>query len=188
MREVRWVLLGLAVVGCQRPPLPAPPPPAPAVMVPEGCLADLSGAWVHSVDPSFRYQGVDDGGTLTLTVVRVEPPGAHFRPRRFRDAGTSPSDGGSFDAGPADEVPDAGQSAVHLVLDRTAHGFVGQTRLSVHHPQGKDCDAVFPAEVVDCRDGGLVIAATAQVSFAGDCRLPPQIPSGPPPRHALRRP
>ncbi|MEW5742938.1 MAG: hypothetical protein AB1938_28745 [Myxococcota bacterium] len=188
MWDARWVVLGLAVCGCQRaalPPPPAPPPP-PAVAVPEGCLADLSGDWVHEEDDSFRYRGEDDGGVLTLTVTRVEAPGTRFRPRRFRDAGLEVR-GAAFDAGPAEEVPDAGLTAVVLTLARTPHGFVGETRLHLRHPGGRACEAVFPAEVADCRDGGLTLSAVPAVTFGADCQTPPG-PAPSPHRHTLRRP
>lgn len=181
-----WVLL-VAVAGCQRPPPPSPPapPPAPAVAVPEGCLADLSGDWVHAGDPSFQYRGDDDGGTLVLTVTRVDAPQARFTPRRFRDAGLDAPDGGApgaaaLDAGPA-RVP------VQLVLTRTANGFRGQTRVTVQHPVAGSCTAAFPAEVVGCRDGGLVLSAAPSVALGDACQAAAQAPA-PPVRQALRRP
>jgi hypothetical protein len=216
-----WVFPVLAVVGCQRPPPPAPtpPPPAPSVVVPDGCLVDLSGDWVHATDPTYRYLATDDGGTLSLTVVRVEPPDAGFHPRKFRDAGVpvaapgkkgradagvardagttvdagSPPDGGCGTDGGAPcelESSDAGAPgpAVQLVLTRTGKGFVGATRLTVQHPSGRDCEADFPAEVVDCRDGGLVISATPSVSLGDGCQPPEREASGAPVRHVLRRP
>jgi hypothetical protein len=222
-----WMVAVLAGVSCQRPPPPAPTPapPPPSVVVPEGCLANLSGAWEHATDPTYRYLATDDGGTLGLTVTRVEPPDARFHPRKFRDAGvpfaaaTKGRSGGrdagaTPDAGRAPDAgatPDAGRApdggadagatlepelvdggapgpAVHLVLTRTAQGFVGQTRLTVQHPSGRDCEAVFPAEVVDCRDGGLVISATPSVSLGDGCQPPEAEASGAPVRHVLRRP
>lgn len=185
-----WSILAAGLVGaCQRPPppAPAPPPPPPSIVVPEGCLANLSGEWVHAADPTYRYFAVDDGGTLALEVTRVEPPDAGFHPRHFRDAGSAPVDAGaSADAGADSEDAGNPRPRVELVLARTAKGFVGETRLTVRHPQGRDCDAVFPAEVVDCRDGGLVISAAAAVTLDDACQ-PPAAAPGPPPRHALRR-
>lgn len=186
---LRIAVMAALVGACQRPPPPAPPPPPPpSVVVPDGCSANLSGDWVHAVDPSFHYRGADDGGTLTLEVTRVEVPDAGFHPRRFRDAGVADVDAGAVDAGP--DEPDAGSTtpAVQLVLTRTAKGFVGETRVTVRHPQGRDCEAVFPAEVLDCRDGGLVIAATPAVVLDDACQPPAPAPTGPPPRQALRRP
>jgi hypothetical protein len=86
--------------------------------VPAGCLENLSGAWLHDEDPSWRYDALDDGGTVTLVVTRLELPiDAGFRPRRFRDAGTSDAgldagrpDSGLPDAGRADAGRDAGTS------------------------------------------------------------------------------
>jgi hypothetical protein len=89
------------------------------VLVPPGCLADLSGPWVHADDPTWRYDGVDDGGTLTLLVTRTEAlVDAGFRPRRFRaeqDAGLDAGLSHRADAGapaPRDAGPDAGLSSV----------------------------------------------------------------------------
>jgi len=206
-----WVVPVLAVGACQRPPPPAPPPaPArPTVVVPDGCLADLSGDWVHVMDPSFRYRATDDGGTVDFVVTRVELPDARFHPRKFRDAGVAspvgradagaplrrdagvPTDAGGADAGPATPADDdAGVPApsLHLVLSRTAQGFVGETRLTVQHPSGRDCEAVFHAEVVDCRDGGVVIEATPSISLGDACQAPESGAAAPPVRHALRRP
>lgn len=184
-----WCILAAGLVGaCQRPPPPAPAPsPPPSLVVPEGCLADLSGEWEHAVDRSWRYHALDDGGTLTLEVTRVELPDARFHPRHFRDAGPAPSDAGATDAGEAAEDAGVPSPRVQLVLERTRTGFVGQTRVTVRHPQGRDCEAVFPAEVLDCRDGGLLISATAAVTLDDACQPPAASPPGPAPRHALRR-
>lgn len=181
-----WVLL-VAVAGCQRPPPPWPPapPPPPAVAVPDGCLEDLSGDWVHADDPSFRYRGDDDGGTLVLTVTRVEARGARFTPRRFRDAGVEASDAGEPQAAAPDTDPP--RVPVQVVLTRTAHGFSGQTRVTVQHPVAGPCTATFPAEVVACGDGGLVLSATPAVALGDACQPAAQAP-GPPARQALRRP
>jgi hypothetical protein len=187
MREARWVWLGLALCGCQRTALPPPPvPPPPAVTVPEGCLSNLSGEWVHGDDSSFRYRAEDDGGALRLTVVGVEEPRPRFRPRRFRDAGPEP-DAGESDAGAPQAAGDAGPPAVQVLLARTPHGFIGETRLTVQHPNGRACEAVFPAEVVDCRDGGLALLAVPAVTFDAECRQAPEKAAEALP-HRLRRP
>jgi hypothetical protein len=155
--------------------------------VPEGCLANLSGEWVHAADPTYRYLAHDDGGTLTLEVRRVEPPDAGFHPRRFRDAGLPRSDAGSSREAVADAVDEGvGRPRIAVVLTRTAKGFVGETRLAVRHPLGRDCEAVFPAEVLDCRNGALVISAAAAVTLDAACQ-PPAAPTGPALRNTLRR-
>lgn len=185
-----WILLASGLVSaCQRPPPPAPaaPPAPPSIVVPEGCLANLSGEWVHAADPTYRYLAHDDGSTLTLEVRRVEPPDAGFHPRRFRDAGLPRGDAGSTRDAGADAVDaGVGRPRIAVVLTRTAKGFVGETRLAVRHPTGRECDAVFPAEVLDCRDGGLVISAAAAVTLDDDCQSPAG-PTGPALRNTLRR-
>lgn len=112
MRRGWWLgLVGsLSCVTAVAPPAPPAPPPAPVIAVPDGCLALQGGAWVHATDPSFRYLGDDDGGTLSLAVERLFVADAGFVPRRFRvDAGTG--DATRVDAGRprADAgAPDAG--------------------------------------------------------------------------------
>lgn len=203
------------VTACVRttpqPPPEPPPPPAPAVVVPEGCLADLGGAWASAEDPTFLYRALDDGGALTLDVHHRVFLDAGFSPRRFRpdagapdagkpgkardagvDAGASDAgsdlDGGS-DAGPdqppssADELPTA-----RILLLRTDGGFVGQTSTRWVHPTGRACDVTFPTRVLSCSDGGLVLE-TVEVLALGDTCQPPARPA--PPllrRHALVRP
>ncbi len=124
MRVAPWCL-PLLLCACARPERsPTPPTPPPPVNVPAGCLGDLSGTWLHDEDPSWRYDAVDDGGTVTLVVSRVDlPVDAGFRPRRFRDAGVGDAgldagrgdagvaDAGRTDAGPLDAGADAGLDA-----------------------------------------------------------------------------
>jgi hypothetical protein len=99
--------LGLCVLSLTACPAKAPPrvqtAPAspPAVRVPPGCEKNQSGDYFHAQNPAFRYLGQDDGGTLTLAVVRA-----------WADGGV--------------ESPDAG--SVGIVLHRTPDGFVGETR------------------------------------------------------------
>jgi hypothetical protein len=181
-------------------------------LVPPGCLADLSGAWVHADDPTWRYDGVDDGGTLTLRVTRAEAiVDAGFRPRHFRaerdaglDAGVPhrPDAGlnGARDAGPdagADAgEPDAGQAAsdagssnlVRVVLQRTSAGFIGNTIASLAHPSGRLCEVRFRTEVVSCEDAGLTLSTESAAPLGDEC----QLPARPQPvlqlRHLLIRP
>lgn len=121
MRRGWWLALvgSVSCVTAVAPPAPPAPPPAPVIAVPEGCLELQGGAWVHATDPSFRYLGDDDGGTLTLAVERRFVPDAGFVPRRFRvdagsgevarlDGGRARPDAGAPDAG----APDAGGLAV----------------------------------------------------------------------------
>jgi len=72
-----WLLLLLAC-GCAAPPPPPPdaearpaPPPSPLA----GCAEDLSGAWRHRDDDSFRYLARDDGGVLLLEVQHATADG-----------------------------------------------------------------------------------------------------------------
>jgi hypothetical protein len=183
---MRVAVLAVAVTfaACQRPVPPAPtaPPPPPAPAGPPECNVDLSGEWVHAIDPSFRYRGVDDGGTLTLELVRAEAPRTPFHPRKFRKANPSGEDGG-VDGGASDE---AQAPTVRLVLTRSAHKFAGATEVAVHHPRGRDCVAVFPAEVVGCRDGGLTLVAASALSLDEACA--PTGDQAPTSRQPLRRP
>jgi len=121
----------LLLVACVRttPQPPVLPPPVVPVKVPEGCLAALGGEWVHATDPSYRYVGEDDGGTLTLYVTHELAVDAGFSPRRFRtaslvDAGTT--DAGARDAGVADAgLPDAGGVDAGFVVDGRADAGLG---------------------------------------------------------------
>jgi len=140
------LLLGLGCAAPKAPPVTAPAAPKPVpVRIPAGCAADQSGTYVHAEDPAFRYDGRDDGGTLSL---RVE--------RQGEDGGT---------AGPADAV---------IVLERTPGGFQGVTRAQVTTPTGRRCPAEFPTEVVACEDGGLVLRAAPGAQVDEACRPPPR--------------
>jgi hypothetical protein len=188
MRTACSIIAAGLLGACHRPPAPPPaPPPPPAVSIPAGCAADLSGRWEHAVAPGFRYRAIDDGGTVTLTVERVEVPDAGFRPRRLRDAGAPGPEPLAADAGQALIDAGAPPPRVELVLTRSPAGFSGQARLTVRHPEGRECTAAFPAEVVACGDGGLVISAAVDVSLDPGCQ-----PVAPGPAawatHHLRRP
>ncbi len=144
--------LGLSVLSLTACPAKAPPrtepvpPAAPAVKVPPGCEQNQAGEYHHAENPAFRYYGEDDGGTLSLAVVR-----AH-------------------DATSAD-TPDAGSPSI--VLQRTPAGFVGETRAIGFSGMGTPCPVVFPTEVVRCTDAGLTLRSAASTSIDEDCRPAP---------------
>ena len=170
----RLTPLFLALAACVRTtpqPLPEPPPPPrPAFVVPEGCAGSLSGSWVHATDPGYRYEGDDDGGTLTLVVFHVPTVDAGFSPRRFRvDAGTD----AGFDAGP-DQPLDAGPepSSARVELQRTAHGFLGATLAPLTHPSGRLCEGRFPTTVLSCADGGLLLETQSATALGDACQAP----------------
>jgi hypothetical protein len=234
----------MLVVACARPTPVAPPAPPPPPNVPVGCLADLSGSWVHATDPSYRYEATDDGGTLTLVVSRFIVVDAGFRPRLFRvDAGSPdagapasslalhadagrearPSDAGSPDAGARDAgapdagardagapdagardagapdsgapdggssagSPDAGAVLVLVVLERTTHGFVGETRATVDHPSGRRCEAHFHTELLACGDAGLQLTTDTAAALGEDCQAPARAQPVPRAEQRLIRP
>lgn len=162
------LLLAACVRTTPQPPAEPPPPPRPAFAVPPGCLAPLSGSWVHSTDPGYRYEAVDDGGTLTLVVTHVAIVDAGFSPHRFRvvDAGT--------DAGPEPQ-PDAGaevRSPVRVELQRTANGFLGATLAPLTHPSGRVCEGRFPTAVISCADGGLLLETQRATALGDACQAP----------------
>ena len=197
-------LLLTLFAACPRPlppqPPPTPPPPPPPIVVPEGCLENLSGEWTHAEDPSFHYAGEDDGGTLTLVVHREFPDAGGFRPRRFvRDAGArverAPGPGtdagvdAGGDAGPSDSTldgdagalepgPDGGAPTLEplatpvIVLQRTPRGFVGLTSATVQHPTGRSCTAAYPTELVACADGGLLLRTRSAIALGDTCEAP----------------
>ncbi|NMO20755.1 hypothetical protein HPC49_34040 [Pyxidicoccus fallax] len=122
------------------------PPPAPPIRVPPGCESSQAGEYYHAENPAFRYYGEDDGGTLSLAVVRARPEGGA-------------------------EVPDAG--AASIVLQRTPQGFVGETRATGFTGSGAPCPVVFPTEVVTCADTGLTLRSAASASIDEGCRPAP---------------
>lgn len=174
------VLLVLCACPHTVAPPPAEPPP-PVVHVPEGCLANLSGHWVHS-DSSYQYDAFDDGGTLSLFGWHRFTPdaGPHYRQfakPHWRDAGAEQPD-----AGPA--VTDAGfpQSPTSVVtLLRTPAGFAGEAVAQVAHPVGRTCEARWKTEVLSCLDGGLTLRSEAEVALGDVC----QPPVNPQPTHFL---
>ena len=154
----RWFWLGLSLcvwLGCIRKPpaAPSPPgaPPPPPIRVPPGCLDDLSGSYVHALNPSYNYLGTDDGGTLFLAVER-----AHG------DAG----------AGRQDSNP------ISISLSRTPRGFLGETRANVFVTSGRICAVDFPTELVGCDDGGLVLKSAMSRNVDESCRASPAALTG----------
>ncbi len=154
-------------------------------------MASLEGEWVHADDSSYRYLGFDDGGTLTLVVRHLVSMDAGFVPRRFGvkplvapDAGApGPADAG-LDAWEDAGVPDAGPSEAsrpppplpfpspRVTLERTTHGFVGETTATVTHPAGRECPVTFKTEVMSCMDGGLTLRSEAAVAVGDLCKAP----------------
>lgn len=171
VRVLFLLLISACVTTTPQPPPEPPAPPRPPVMVPQGCLDSLSGNWVHATDPSYRYQGEDDGGTLTLVVTHVLTVDAGFSPRRFRviDAGVEDAgvDGGTeLDAG----TPPP--SAVRIELQRTGNGFVGATLAPLTHPTGRVCEGRFPTKVLSCADGGLLLESQRATALGDACQAP----------------
>jgi hypothetical protein len=144
----RWASLSLALVACsgcvrKAPGGPAPPEaaPAPAIRIPAGCLGDLSGSYVHALNPAFSYVGSDDGGTLLLAVERS-----------YGDAGAS------------------GSNPIFVSLSRTTAGFVGETKANMSVTSERNCAVEFPTEVVACDDGGLVLKSAVGGAVDDGCR------------------
>jgi hypothetical protein len=122
------------------------------VRVPPGCEQSQAGAYHHAENPAFHYLGEDDGGTLTLAVVRS------------RAEAVGPPDGGT----------------VSIVLTRTPRGFVGETRATGFNAAGAPCPVAFPTEVTACTATALTLNAAASTAIGEDCRPAPSGP--PPPR------
>ena len=140
-------ILALLLVssGCHRQ---APPPPvARPVRIPPGCEADLSGEYTFKGRDDWRYLAGDDGGTLTLRLVRTSPDGG---------AGVQRSDGGTA-----------------IIVERTPDGFVGATHAVAWPSPGVACPVSFPTEVTACPDAGLVLRAVDAVGVDETCRAAP---------------
>ncbi len=134
---------GLAATLMACPARTPTPPEAPRpVRVPRGCETNQAGEYHHAENPAFRYQGEDDGGTLTLAVVRA------------REGEQTQADGGT----------------VSIVLQRTPDGFVGETRATTFTPAGTACPVRFPTQVAACDDQGLTLRSTATTAIDENCR------------------
>ncbi|MDP1826414.1 MAG: hypothetical protein Q8L48_24310 [Archangium sp.] len=167
----RRLLPLLIIAACVRttpqPPPEPSPPPAPVFLVPPGCLAPLSGTWVHATNPAYRYEADDDGGTVTLVVSRQYVVDAGFSPRRFRQV-----DGG-VDAGiEVDAGQQAAASPVRVELQRTGNGFSGATLAPLIHPSGRVCEGRFPTTVLSCADGGLLLETQSATALGDACQAP----------------
>ncbi|MCU0702216.1 MAG: hypothetical protein MUC96_37440 [Myxococcaceae bacterium] len=177
MRAVVWAVVScgaLALTTCvtapPRPP-PAPttplPPPRPALLVPDGCLTDLSGLWQTEHESPVHYEAVDDGGVVELVATFAPTDAGALAPRRF-----------SRDGGLAWLVPDAGSPAtspaalqaprVTLVLTRSETGFEG-VAASTQAPQAS-CRPEFPARVVACTRERLELETLLSARFDAACR------------------
>ena len=139
----RWLASLLLLSACPRPAVPAPAAVKRAPVV-DPCAADLSGLYVYANDPTWQYDGRDDGGTLELVVTR-----------RFADAG--PSDGG----------------AASITLTRADGGtFAGEVRGLGGLKSGNLCAMTFPVQVKACTDGGLTLLSAADAVIAEGCQAP----------------
>jgi hypothetical protein len=113
------------------------------VKVPPGCERNQAGEYHHAQNPAFRYLGEDDGGTLSLAVVRA-----------YADGGVESADAGS----------------VSIVLQRTPGGFVGETRATGFSGSGAPCPVAFPTEAVACTDAGLTLRSVSSTAIDEGCR------------------
>ena len=135
-----FLLVGVFAVGCARPPPTRPPPPA--IHVPPGCEANLTGTYVHATDPTYLYQGLDDGGTFTLEVGRA-----------FANA------------------PDGGAKDVRIALTRTPAGFLGSTRATAFNAVSQPCAISLPTSVAACSDGGVTLRTVGAVELDARCQV-----------------
>jgi hypothetical protein len=142
-----WIAAGslaTALTACPaRTPAPPPAVPSTQVQVPPGCERSQTGEYQHADNPGFRYQGADDGSTLTLAVTRGQQEAA--------------------------ATPDGG-TAVSIVLERTPEGFVGETRATAFTAAGTACPVSFPTRAVGCDDQGLTLRSVSALALDEDCR------------------
>jgi hypothetical protein len=111
------------------------------VRVPPGCEKNQAGEYHHAENPAFRYLGEDDGGTLSLAVVRA------------REGEEGQTDGGT----------------VSIMLHRTPDGFVGETRATTFTPAGTACPVRFATEATACDDTGLTLRSVARLALDEEC-------------------
>ena len=131
-----------------RTPSPPPAPPASA-RIPPGCERNQAGEYEHADNPGFRYQGEDDGGTLTLAVTRI----------REEEATPPEPDGGT---------------AVSIVLQRTPEGFLGETRATTFTPAGTACPVSFATQAVGCDERGLTLRSVTSAALDENCHPAPR--------------
>jgi len=134
------------------------------VVVPSGCLDDQSGTFHHQTDGRFRYEGSDDGGSLTLSVFFVPVVDAGRPGRRFsRDGGLArlvvEADAGATGS---DVSMDGGAPPLaRISLRRTPTGFLGVVSTTA------DGGCAFPSRIIACEPGALVLETIARQ--ARDC-------------------
>lgn len=144
-RRISWIVavgLAAALTACPARTPSQPSAPLP-IRVPPGCEKNQAGEYHHAENPAFRYLGEDDGGTLTLTLARVRE---------------------------GEEVQTDGGTTVHIVLNRTPDGFVGETRSTTFTTAGTECPVRFPTQALVCDDEGLTLRAVASTAIDEDCR------------------
>ena len=140
------LVLLVSFSACPKAPVPAVAAPLEVVKAPpDPCEADFSGSWVHAADPTWRYEGLDDGGTLELSVSRS-------------------FDGGSF--------ADAGVATLHLRRDRDAGAFAGEVSALAGLPSGGTCAMSFYVRVTQCEDAGLTLLAASDGVIGEGCATP----------------
>lgn len=152
-RPIAWIAAGglaATLTACPARTPSLPPSTPPPVHVPPGCEKNQSGEYHHADNPAFRYRGEDDGGTLTLTLVRTLNEGQ--------------LDGGS---------------AVSIQLQRTADGFVGETRATTFTSAGVACPVHFPTQATLCDPTGLTLRSVVTAAIDEDCRPAPGGPRQP---------
>ncbi len=144
--------------------------------VPEGCLENQAGEYVHEASSAFRYAATDDGGTLSLTVLRqveaLEPPtddpldgGA-----AVSENGAPVSEGGAaVSEGGALRGVATADGGTFIVLHRTSGGFTGVTQTWGFTTAGQTCPVEFATDVLSCADGGLTLRAEASASIDEAC-------------------
>jgi hypothetical protein len=169
----RW-WAGLVMMACVRvapvPPPPPPriaPPPPPPIHVPEGCLANASGAYRPTTTSPLRYEASDDGGTLVMVAFSDTPVDAGRPGRRFsRDGGLPWLVKTQTPQVPAIAPPPSPLAT--LVVTRTPDGFVGAVTVGAGPDAG--CVPTFAARVVACSDEGLTLETMPSARFDSSCR------------------
>ncbi len=152
LRKMPWIAAGVlaaTLMACPaRNPNPSQPEASRPVQVPPGCEKNLAGEYHHAENPAFRYLGEDDGGTLTLAVVRA------------REGEQGQADGGT----------------VNIVLQRTPDGFVGETRATTFTTAGTACPVRFPTQATVCDATGLTLLSMVVAAIDEECRPAPSGP------------